>query len=69
MYGEQVRKMEDKSESQKLWERIKQEVISGLRHGFFDYSLTGEVKNGKRHVTLKAGKNHKFTIAPEDIQE
>ena len=62
-------KLENKSEIQKLWGRIKQEVTSGLRHGFFDYSLTGEVKNGKRHVTLKAGKNHKFTISPEDIQE
>ena len=61
--------MEDKSDLQKLWERMKQETMSGLKHGFFDYSLTGEIKNGKRHVTLKAGRNHKFTIAPEDIQE
>lgn len=61
--------MKERQEIQKLWDRITQEVKSGLRHGFFDYSLTGEVKNGKRHVTLKAGKNHKFTIAPEDIQE
>lgn len=61
--------MEDKSELHKLWERMKQETLSGLKHGFFDFSLTGEIKNGKRHVTLKAGKNHKFTIAPEDIQE
>lgn len=61
--------MENKSEIQKLCERIKLETMSGLKHGFFDFSLTGEIKNGKRHVTLKAGKNHKFTIAPEDIQE
>lgn len=61
--------MEDKSELQKLWERINLETMSGLKHGFFDFSLTGEIKNGKRHVMLKAGKNHKFTIAPEDIQE
>ena len=63
------KKLENKSEIQNLWERIKQEIMSGLQHGFFDFSLTGEIKNGKRHVTLKAGKNHKFTIAPEDIQE
>ena len=61
--------MENKSEIQELWRRIKQEVISGLRHGFFDYSLTGEVKNGKRHVTLKAGKNHRFKIEPEDMKD
>lgn len=61
--------MESKTEVQKLLERMKQEIMSGLRHGFFDFSLTGEFKQGKHHVTLKAGKNHKFTIAPEDIQE
>ncbi|MBK9585475.1 MAG: hypothetical protein KA176_11575 [Alphaproteobacteria bacterium] len=58
-----------KPELLKLMEQIKQEIMSGLRHGFFDYSLTGETKNGKRHVTFKAGKSYKFTIASEDIQE
>lgn len=61
--------MNTESEIQKFLGRIKQEILSGLRHGFFEYSVKGEIKNGKRHVTLKAGKNHKFTINPEDIQE
>lgn len=61
--------MENKSELQELWERMRLETMSGLKHGFFNFSLTGEIKNGKRHVTLKAGKNHKFTISLEDIQE
>ena len=41
-------------------------VVDGLRHGFFDYSITCEVRNGgRRQLVIRAGKSHKFTI-PED---
>jgi len=40
--------------------------VHGLRHGFFDYSIQCEIGNhGKRHLVIRAGKAHKFTI-PED---
>ena len=40
--------------------------VDGLRHGFFDYSIQCEIGNhGKRHLVIRAGKAHKFTI-PED---
>ena len=56
-YGRQVRE---------ALERLRGLVIDGLKHGFFDYSITCEIGNGgKRHLVIRAGKSHKFTI-PED---
>ncbi|MBL8639918.1 MAG: hypothetical protein JNK24_06135 [Alphaproteobacteria bacterium] len=60
--------MEKKTDMQALWERVAQEIKSGLKHGFFEFSIEGKVKDGKRHVTLHAGRKHKFTISPEDIE-
>lgn len=43
-------------------------VIDGLKHGFFDYSITCEISNGgKRHLVIRAGKSHKFTIPEEEL--
>ncbi len=56
-FGGQVREALD---------RLRDLVVDGLRHGFFDYSITCEIGNGgKRRLVIRAGKNHKFTI-PED---
>ena len=56
-YGRQLREALD---------RLEGLVVDGLRHGFFDLSITCEVGNGgKRHLVIRAGKSHKFTI-PED---
>ena len=47
-------------------DRLEGLVFDGLKHGFFDYSITCEIGNGgKRHLVIRAGKSHKFTI-PED---
>ena len=47
-------------------ERLRGLVVEGLRHGFFDCSISCEVaKNGRRHLKIRAGKSYKFTI-PED---
>ncbi len=49
-------------------ERLRGLVIDGLKHGFFDYSITCETGNrGKRHLVIRAGKSHKFTIPEEDL--
>jgi hypothetical protein len=38
-------------------------VLDGLKHGFFEYSITCEIGvGGKRAVVICAGKSHKFTI-------
>ena len=50
-------------------DRLSREVRDGLRHGVFE--LTGAceiVKGGKRGLTIKAGKNHRFTIPEEEIE-
>jgi hypothetical protein len=61
--------LENKNQLKSLLELLKKEVLAGLRHGFFDFSVTGEVKNEKRHVILNVGKSYKFIIPMQDIQE
>ena len=43
-------------------------VVDGLKHGFFDCSIACEIGNGgKRHLVIRAGKSHKFTIPAEEV--
>ncbi len=43
-------------------------VVDGLKHGFFDYSISCEVGNkGRRQFVIRAGKSHKFTIPEDDL--
>lgn len=45
-------------------------VVEGLKHGFFDYSITCEIGNGgKRHLVIGAGKSHKFTIPADEVPQ
>jgi hypothetical protein len=49
-------------------DRLEGLVIDGLKHGFFDYSIACEIGNGgKRHLVIRAGKSHKFTISKEEV--
>lgn len=49
--------------------KLVEEILDGLRHGFFEYSVTCEVvKDGKRRLTIKAGKSHQFIIPEEDLR-
>jgi hypothetical protein len=58
-YGGQVREALD---------RLHGLVVDGLKHGFFDYSISCEVGNkGRRQLVIRAGKSHKFTIPEEDL--
>ena len=44
-------------------------VVDGLRHGFFDCSLTCEiVKDGRRQLVIREGKSHKFTIPADELR-
>ena len=50
-------------------DRLSREVRDGLRHGFFELTVACEiVKGGKRGLTIKAGKKHRFTIPEEEIE-
>jgi len=56
------------SQLDQAMQRLVHEVKDGLRHGFFEYTLTCEtVKSRKRRLTLKAGKSHQFTIPEDDL--
>ncbi len=48
--------------------RLHRLVLDGLKHGFFDYSISCEVGNkGKRQLVISAGKSHRFTIPEDEI--
>ena len=50
--------------------RLETEVLEGLKHGFFDFSISCEVvKEGKRRLTIKAGKSYQFVIPEQELQE
>ncbi len=58
-YGGQVREALD---------RLRSLVVDGLKHGFFDYSISCQIVNGsKRQLVIRAGKGHKFTIPEDDL--
>ncbi len=53
-------------ELRKALDRLEQEIIGGLEHGFFECQVSCQlVKDRKRQLTIKAGKSHHFVI-PED---
>ena len=47
--------------------RVLSEIVEGLRHGHFEYTLHCELTgNGRRRLTLHAGKHHQFLIPADD---
>jgi hypothetical protein len=49
-------------------DRLEGLAVDGLKHGFFDYSITCEIgAGGKRHLVIRAGKSHKFTIPGDQV--
>jgi hypothetical protein len=47
--------------------RILAELHDGLRHGFFELTVTCEViGQERRRLTLRAGKSHQFVIPKEE---
>ena len=59
----------NKSTLEQAIDLLTREVRDGLRHGFFELTVACEiVKGGKRGLTVKSGKNHRFTIPEEEIE-
>jgi hypothetical protein len=51
------------------FQRLFAEMREGLRHGYFEYTVTCEViGNGRRRLQLRAGKNYQFVIPAEDCE-
>jgi hypothetical protein len=54
----------------KFMATLKQELLAGIRHGFFECSINSEIiKCSKRRVILKAGKMHLFVIEQKEIDD
>jgi len=67
---EQIRKRSSygRRELDIAFDGLKEIIIDGLRHGFFEYSISGEiVKDHKRRLTIKAGKSHQFIIPEQEL--
>jgi hypothetical protein len=48
---------------ERLLRRLSAEVLDGLRHGHFEFTLTCEViGEGRRRLVLHAGKSYRFVI-------
>jgi hypothetical protein len=50
-------------------EKLRQVVLDGLRHGFFECSVQCDMTNGKRRrLVIKAGVSHQFTISADELE-
>lgn len=60
----------NRGEFNDIYAVVDKKIDEGLRHGFFEYSISCETgKGNKRHVIFKAGKSYKFTIPKEDLDK
>jgi hypothetical protein len=51
-----------------LLDKVHAEVSAGLRHGYFEISVTCEtVRDGRLNVLVKAGKSFRFLIDPSEL--
>ncbi len=50
-------------------DHVRQQLIDGLRHGFFTFTITCElVKDRKRRLVVTAGKSEQFTIPADEVE-
>jgi hypothetical protein len=49
--------------------RVLDEIHDGLRHGYFEYTLSCEMTGGgRRRLHLRAGKTYQFVIPAEECE-
>ena len=50
--------------------RVTEIILDGLRHGFFEMSVSCDIEGGKRRVlTVKSGKSYRYNISFDQISE
>ena len=60
----------DRGQLAKAMAKIEAEVREGLRHGHFEITIASTVGNeGVRELVVKAGKNHRFRIAKDELEQ
>ncbi len=48
--------------------QLREILEDGLRHGFFEVAVSGEIVAGKkRRLVIRAGKSHRFTIPEHEL--
>jgi hypothetical protein len=52
----------------RAFQRIQEIVLDGLRHGYFNVSLSGEMEKGKkRKLVIASGKSYLFHISEDEL--
>jgi len=52
------------------FDRLEGLIVDGLRHGFFECTITCEIRSGrKRQLMIRAAKSHKFTIPEDEVPD
>ena len=52
----------------KVLETLRKELIAGLQHGEFEFTVSGErTKGGKHRVRVKAGRVHRFEVPEAEV--
>jgi hypothetical protein len=48
-------------------QKIVSEILAGIDHGFFEFTVSCEIVNGgRRRLTLRAGKSYQFLLPKEE---
>ncbi len=57
-----------RGQAAKAFEHLEKIIIDGLRHGFFDCTISCEIgSGGKRALVIRAGNSHKFIISEDEV--
>lgn len=49
--------------------KVHEIILDGLRHGHFEITVGCEtIQQGKRRLSIKAGKSHQFIISKEELE-
>jgi hypothetical protein len=50
--------------------KVTEIILDGLRHGFFEMSVSCDIEGGRRRVlTVKSGKSYRYNIPFDQISE
>ena len=59
----------NENQLQRALDYVRDQLLDGLRHGFFECTMTCEiVKDRKRRLLVKAGKSEQFTIPADELE-
>jgi hypothetical protein len=59
----------EEHELRRAFRKLESEIRDGLRHGFFELSVTsGVIAAGKRRLTIRSGKSFQFIVPEEELK-